>query len=80
MLVDDQGNRSPVKVVAFTTPDNTVPAFGQGYPYMSRVTRSDCSRRHLAMLAWWPDSSTGGTSTPFHTAGWLYWGYSNRPL
>lgn len=37
ILVDDQGNRSPVKVVSFTTPDNTVPAFAQGYPYMSMV-------------------------------------------
>ncbi len=37
VLVDDQGNRSPVKVISFTTPDNSVPAFGQGYPYMSFV-------------------------------------------
>ena len=41
VLVDGMDQRSPVKVVSFTTPDNTVPAFGQGYPYMSRVTRSD---------------------------------------
>ncbi len=40
MLVDDQGNRSPVKVVSFATPDNTVPAFGQGYPYMSFVGKA----------------------------------------
>jgi hypothetical protein len=39
ILVDDQNQRSPVKVISFSTPDNTVPAFGQGYPYMSRITR-----------------------------------------
>ncbi len=37
ILVDDQGKRSPVKVISFTTPDNTVPAFGQGFPYMSFI-------------------------------------------
>lgn len=41
ILVDDQGNRSPVKVTAFSTPDNTVPAFGQGYPYMSFVGKAN---------------------------------------
>ncbi len=34
ILVDGQGVRSPVKVISFSTPDDTVPAFGQGYPYM----------------------------------------------
>lgn len=33
MLVDNRGRRSPVKVAAFTTPDDTVPAFAAGYPY-----------------------------------------------
>lgn len=40
VLVDGQGERSPVKVISFTTPDNTVPAFAQGYPYMSLVSDS----------------------------------------
>lgn len=40
ILVDEQKERSPVKVISFSTPDNTVPAFAQGYPYMSRTTRS----------------------------------------
>ena len=39
ILVDSQQQRSPVKVISFSTPDNTVPAFGQGYPYMSLITR-----------------------------------------
>lgn len=38
ILVDGRGNRSPVKVTAFTTPDGTVPAFNQGYPVMTLVT------------------------------------------
>ena len=37
VLVDGRGNRSPLKVVSFTTPDNTVPAF-VGTPYMSKET------------------------------------------
>lgn len=41
ILVDDLGNCSPVKVISFSTPDNTVPAFGQGYPYMSFVGRAN---------------------------------------
>ena len=39
LLRDEQGRTSPVKVISFSTPDNTVPAFAQGYPYMSRTTR-----------------------------------------
>ena len=41
VLVDDRGQRSPTKVVAFTTPDNTVPAFAQGFPHMSKVSRRE---------------------------------------
>lgn len=32
MLVDNRGMRSPVKVMAFETPDDTTPAFASGYP------------------------------------------------
>ena len=38
MLVDGRNQRSPIKVTAFTTPDNTVPAFAAGYPVMSLVS------------------------------------------
>lgn len=38
VLVDNRGQVSPVKVAAFTTPDNSVPAFASGYPYMSKIT------------------------------------------
>ena len=32
IMVDARGRRSPIKVASFSTPDNTVPAFSQGYP------------------------------------------------
>lgn len=38
IMVDSRGQHSPVKVTAFTTPDDTVPAFTTGYPVMSKVT------------------------------------------
>ena len=38
VLVDARGTQSPLKVISFTTPDNTVPNFATGYPYMSKVT------------------------------------------
>ncbi len=38
VLVDAREDQSPVKAISFTTPDNTVPAFATGYPYLSRVT------------------------------------------
>ena len=41
ILVDGRGQRSAVKVISFTTPDNTVPAFNTGYPRMSKVSRTD---------------------------------------
>lgn len=41
VLVDARDKRSTVKVISFTTPDNTVPAFNNGYPKMSKVSRTD---------------------------------------
>ncbi|WP_276852816.1 S-layer homology domain-containing protein [Clostridium phoceensis] len=38
VLVDARGDQSPLKVLSFTTQDNTVPGFADGYPYMSKVT------------------------------------------
>ena len=38
ILVDERGNRSPLKVISFRTPDDTVPALADDYPYMSKVT------------------------------------------
>ena len=41
VLEDAKGNRSPVKVISFTTPDNSIPAFAPGYPHMSKVSPKD---------------------------------------
>lgn len=38
VMVDDRGTRSPVKVVSFSAPDGTVPAFTAGYPSISANT------------------------------------------
>lgn len=38
VFVDARENRSPLKVISFTTPDNTKPDFASGYPYLSKVT------------------------------------------
>ena len=38
IFVDARDERSPLKVISFTTPDNTKPDFASGYPYLSRVT------------------------------------------
>lgn len=38
VFVDARKERSPLKVISFTTPDNTVPNFASGYPYMSKIT------------------------------------------
>lgn len=40
VLVDSRGDVSPIKVVAFSTPDNSIPMFAEGYPYMSLVTHN----------------------------------------
>lgn len=41
VLVDARDKRSTTKVISFTTPDNTTPAFCAGYPKMSKVSRTD---------------------------------------
>lgn len=48
VLVDDRGIRSPRKVVSFTAPDNTTPAFMEGYPYMSKIT---CENAQVTAMA-----------------------------
>jgi len=41
VLVDARDHRSPTKVISFTTPDNTIPAFCPGYPHMSKTSPKD---------------------------------------
>ncbi len=38
VFVDARGERSPLKVISFTTPDDTKPDFAKGYPYLSKIT------------------------------------------
>lgn len=40
MLVDNRDTRSPIKVASFGTPDDTVPAFAQGFPVFSKITHN----------------------------------------
>lgn len=73
ILVDGRDNRSPLKVAAFTTPDNTVPAFTSGYPVMTKtsvdlaqvtvMTNKSC-RLYYALL---PFGSTAPTANEFKT-------------
>lgn len=74
VMVDARGRRSPVKVAAFTTPDNTVPNFATGYPVMSRITRNSAqvtvmttksSRLYYALL---PKGSTAPQPQDFKAA------------
>lgn len=71
VLEDAKGQLSPVKVISFTTPDNTIPAFNKGYPYMSKksaldsivvasVTK-DC-KLYYALL---PENATAPTEADF---------------
>ena len=48
VLVDERGIRSPLKVMSFTTPDDTVPAFTEGYPRMSKVS---CETAQVTAMA-----------------------------
>ena len=38
VMQDVRGDQSPLKVISFTTPDDSVPGFADGYPYLSRIT------------------------------------------
>ena len=78
LLVDARGRRSPVKVTAFTTPDDTTPAFAAGYPYtilttdkeneqvvqLMAMTTKDC-QMYYALL---PNNSTAPTQADLKAA------------
>ena len=52
MLVDARGRHSPVKVTAFTTPDDTVPAFATGYPYTNMTfSKTDATGKEQIVQA-----------------------------
>ena len=50
-------------------PAPTVPVAGRRSGRRSAVRRSACSRRHAAIRAWSPESSTSGTPRPRQAAG-----------
>ncbi|WP_161846712.1 S-layer homology domain-containing protein [Pseudoflavonifractor sp. 524-17] len=74
VMVDARGQRSPVKVTAFTTPDDTVPAFATGYPTMSRITNNSAqvtvmtNKNCLVYYALLPKGSVAPTAADFKTA------------
>lgn len=41
IVMDDKGSRSTMKVAAFTTPDNTTPAFSKGYPAEHEISEQN---------------------------------------
>ncbi len=71
IAVDNRGQRSPVKVSSFTTPDNTVPKFTTGYPYMSKITNEAgqvavmSSKTCQLYYALFPKGSTAPTVADF---------------
>ena len=48
VFVDARENRSPLKVISFTTPDNTKPDFASGYPYLSKITKNSAQVTTMA--------------------------------
>ena len=48
VFVDARDSRSPLKVISFTTPDNTKPDFASGYPYLSRITKNSAQVTTMA--------------------------------
>lgn len=87
VFVDQRGADSPVKVAAFTTPDNTVPAFASGYPAMGEITSNSgqvkvmATKTCLLYYAVLPKGSAAPTVNNFRTgsiSGSL--GHGVRPI
>ncbi|WP_352416007.1 S-layer homology domain-containing protein [Oscillibacter ruminantium] len=71
VLVDARDQRSPVKTISFSTPDNTTPNFATGFPYMSKITSNSgdvtvmptkTCRLYYALL---PKNATAPTAQDF---------------
>ncbi len=79
LLEDNRGRRSPVKVAAFTTPDDTAPNFANGYPQTPVLTQ-DADKEQVAQVmvmatkdcqmyyALFPKGSTAPTPADFRAA------------
>ena len=74
IMVDDRGNRSPLKVTAFSTPDSTTPAFVSGYPVISKNTTDTLQTTVMAnkscvmYYALLPSGSTAPKAQDFKSA------------
>ena len=49
LLVDARGRRSPVKIAAFTTPDDSAPNFANGYP-QNPILTVDADNEQVAQV------------------------------
>lgn len=71
VMVDARGDQSPLKVISFTTPDNSVPDFADGYPYLSRITNVSVQATVMATKTcrlYWavlPDGASAPTAQDF---------------
>lgn len=71
VFVDARENRSPLKVISFTTPDNTKPDFASGYPYLSKITNISAQVTTMATKScrlYWavlPKGATAPTAEDF---------------
>lgn len=74
VMIDSRDQHSPMKVNAFTTPDNTVPAFATGYPIMTKTTCETAqvtvmtNKSCIVYYALLPANSTAPTPTDFKAA------------
>lgn len=79
LLVDARGRRSPVKIAAFTTPDDSAPNFANGYP-QNPILTVDADNEQVAQVmvmatkdcqmyyALFPRGSTAPTAADFRSA------------
>lgn len=87
VFVDAREEQSPVKVISFTTPDNTVPAFADNYPYLSRITSVSAQVTVMATktcqlyYAVLPRGAAAPTANDFLSASIPgNYGYGSRPV
>lgn len=88
VLVDSRGQRSPVKVYSFSTPDDTVPAFLTGYPRLSRITKNSAQMEIMVnkgCVLYWavlPEPSVAPTAEEFkaNNIGGTVYGYGTEEV
>ena len=65
VFVDAREERSPLKVISFTTPDNTVPNFASGYPYKMCIRDRSFVFASMALTAYPTTSMRGEAESPW---------------